>query len=144
MDYAFASPRRPIATLPSYASLMTTTDSAGRAWSYLASEENYRFVRELQEKNLIVPVVGDFGGPKAIKAIGAYLKSQSISTRVFYISNVEDYLQPTWANYLANLAALPQDNSTLLIRFDPAMDKPSTSLRLMKDTPKAWPGRSWK
>lgn len=143
MDYAFASPRRPVATLPSYYNLMVATDKQGKAWSYLSSEENYRFVREMQQKNLIVPLVGDFGGPKAIKAVGAYLKSHGASTRLFYISNVEDYLQPTWVNYLSNLAALPQDDSTLLIKFDPNMDAPITSLRLMKATPPAWPGRSW-
>jgi hypothetical protein len=143
MDYAFSSPRRPVATLPSYYNLMVATDKQGKAWSYLASEENYRFVRDMQQKNLIVPLVGDFAGPKAIKAIGAYLKTHSASTRLFYISNVEDYLQPSWANYLSNLAALPQDDSTLLIRFDPNMNAPVTSLRLMKETPKTWPGRNW-
>ena len=144
MDYGFGSPRRPVATLPSYYALMVATDGKGKGWSYLATEDNYRFVREMQQRNLIVPLVGDFGGPKAIKAVGAYLKSHGAITRVFYISNVEDYLQPSWASYLSNLAALPQDDTTLLIRFDPNMDKPLTSLRLMKDSPKDWPGRSWR
>ena len=144
MDYGFASPRRPAATLPSYYNLMVSNDGKGKNWAYLASEENYRFIREMQQKNLIVPVVGDFGGPKAIKAIGSYLTSHGAMTRLFYLSNVEDYLQASWPNYLSNLAALPQDDTTLLIRFDPNMDKPITSLRLMKDTPKNWPGRSWR
>ena len=30
---------------------------------------------------------------------------------VFYISNVEDYLDGKWATYVANLKALPQDAS---------------------------------
>jgi hypothetical protein len=144
MDYGFGSARRPVATLPSYYTLMVATDGKGKAWSYLASEDNYRFVREMQQRNLIVPLVGDFGGPKAIKAVGAYLKNHGATTRVFYVSNVEDYLQASWASYLSNLAALPQDDTTLLIRFDPNMDKPITSLRLMKDSPRDWPGRSWR
>jgi hypothetical protein len=144
MDYGFASPRRPVATLPSYYNLMVSNDGKGKNWAYLATEESYRMIREMQQKNLIVPLVGDFGGPKAIKAVGAYLKSHGALTRVFYISNVEDYLQASWSSYLSNLAALPQDDTTLLIRFDPNMDKPITSLRLMKETPKEWPGRSWR
>jgi hypothetical protein len=143
MDYGYASQRRPVATLPSYYNLMVATDGRGKNWAYLATEDNYRFVREMQQKNLIVPLVGDFGGSKAIKAVGKYLKDHGALTHLFYISNVEDYLQPTWANYLSNLAALPQDDTTLLIHFAPNMDKPITSLRLMKDTPKSWPGRSW-
>ena len=38
---------------------------------------------------------------------------------VFYISNVEDYLNALWPQYRANLAALPADDSTLLVRFIP-------------------------
>jgi hypothetical protein len=37
----------------------------------------------------------------------------------FYISNVEGYLNSLWPQYRANLAALPTDASTLLIRVYP-------------------------
>ena len=42
------------------------TDAAGRSRSYLATEENFRAVKDLEERNLIVPVVGDLAGPRAI------------------------------------------------------------------------------
>jgi hypothetical protein len=35
--------------------------------------ENYRFVRTMQQLNVIVPIVDDFTGPKAIKAVGKKL-----------------------------------------------------------------------
>ena len=43
-------------------------------------------------KNLIVPVSGDFGGPQAIRAIGAWLKSRGGTVSAYYVSNVEQYL----------------------------------------------------
>ena len=60
---------------PTYADLMTQTDGAGKFRSYLASESSYAFLRELETQNLVVPVVGDFAGPKAIRTVGAYLKA---------------------------------------------------------------------
>src|SRR5262245_35362867 len=58
-----------------YADLMVVDDGSGAFRSYLASEENFRFLKDLETKNLLVPVVGDFGGTKAIREVGKYLKS---------------------------------------------------------------------
>jgi len=103
---------------PSYAEVITTTDPAGHNWSYLASEENYRSVRELQQKNLIVPLVGDFSGPKALRAVGQYLKDHDATVSTFYISNVEQYLTPVTKlqNFYANVATLPLTSSSTFIR----------------------------
>src|SRR5262249_43555035 len=59
---------------PGYAALMTMTDFAGKNWSYLATKESYDRVRVMHQKNLIVPLVGDFAGPKTIRMTGQYLK----------------------------------------------------------------------
>lgn len=103
---------------PSYADVITATDPAGRNWSYLASEENYRSVRELQQRNLIVPLVGDFAGPKAIRAVGQYLKEHDASVSAFYVSNVEQYLTPVakLQNFYNNVATLPLNSSSTFIR----------------------------
>jgi hypothetical protein len=37
---------------------MAATDEKGRQWSYLASDEKYQAVRDLQLRNLVVPVTG--------------------------------------------------------------------------------------
>ena len=71
---------------------MIATDTASVARSFLASEENFAIVRDLQRKNLVVPVVGNFAGTKAIRAIGAYLKTHGAIVGAFYVSNVEQYL----------------------------------------------------
>jgi hypothetical protein len=102
---------------PGYTQLMTSTDAVGRNWSYLANDENYNRVRELHEKNLIVPFVGDFTGPKTLRAVGQYLRDHGAIVNVFYISNVEDYIQQAWAGYARNIASLPTDQSSVLVRW---------------------------
>src|SRR5438477_416213 len=47
---------------PSYADLMTASDHAGLEHGYLANEENFQFLKDLESRNLLVPVVGNFGG----------------------------------------------------------------------------------
>jgi hypothetical protein len=113
---------------PGYAGLMTMTDLNGKNWSFLATKENYDRVRAMHQKNLIVPVVGDFAGPKALRAVGQYLKDHGAIVSVFYISNVEDYIQSVWASYTGNIASLPVDNSSTFIRWSPGS---STTLQSM-------------
>jgi hypothetical protein len=139
MDYTYAS-ASPNNGLPSYYNLMVATDGRGKNWAFLDTEERYQFVRQMQQKNLIIPLVADFGGPKTIKEIGKYLKDHGALVSVFYISNVEDYLETTWKQYQANLAALPTDDSTLLIRFVP---RANSMLGRIADVPQRWPGTYW-
>jgi hypothetical protein len=104
---------------PGYAQLMTMTDGAGKNWSYLAAKESYDRIRAMHQKNLIVPLVGDFAGPKAIRMTGQYLKDHGTSVNVFYISNVEDYISAVWSRYANNVASLPIEPSSLFIRWSP-------------------------
>jgi hypothetical protein len=103
---------------PSYAQLMAMDDGAGRQRSYLATEQNFSFVKSLQSRNLIVPVVGDFGGTTALRAIGRYARSREARVTAFYLSNVEQYLRPagTWESFCANVASMPLDDSSTFIR----------------------------
>jgi hypothetical protein len=70
----------------------------------------------MEQQNLIVPLVGDFAGPKAIRAVAQYLKDHGATVHVFYISNVEDYLQAR-SQYVGNIASLPSDPSSVLLRW---------------------------
>jgi hypothetical protein len=103
---------------PTYAELMTATDAAGVARGYLASEDRFLFLKDLEARNLVVPVVGDFGGPKAIRAVGAYLKDQGGVVEAFYLSNVEQYLTQDgkWDAFCGNVATLPLDGGSTFIR----------------------------
>ncbi|HTL01517.1 MAG TPA: hypothetical protein VL243_04800, partial [Vicinamibacterales bacterium] len=103
---------------PSYAELMTAVDAEGRPRSYLATEQNYQVLRDLESRNLMVPVVGNFGGPKAIRAVGQYVKEHGSAVSAFYLSNVEMYLnqQNLWEAFCRNVAALPLDPTSTFIR----------------------------
>ena len=104
---------------PTYATLMTETDGHGEHRSYLATEENFRILSEMEKHNAIVPLTGDFAGPKALRAIGKYLKSHDATVTAVYTSNVEQYLfqsDVNWRRYYANVAALPIDAKSTFIR----------------------------
>jgi len=103
---------------PSYAELMMATDAAGASRSYLAAEDSFLWLKDLQSRNLVVPVVGDFSGPKALRAVATYLKSRSATVGAFYLSNVEQYLTPSsvWNAFCANVATMPLDGSSTFIR----------------------------
>jgi hypothetical protein len=105
--------------MPTYAELMVESDAAGMHRSYLASEDNYRTLRELEVNNLIVPIVGDFAGEKALRAVGTYLKQHNATVTAFYTSNVEQYLfqqADDWKHFFANVATLPLDSKSTFIR----------------------------
>jgi len=101
----------------SYADLMTADDGTGLERSYLANEENFMVLKNLETKNLLVPVVGDFGGPKAIREVGKYLKGVGATVSAFYLSNVEQYLSQDGKTgaFFGNVAALPVDESSRFI-----------------------------
>jgi hypothetical protein len=107
---------------PTYADLMTTDDGQGTQRSYLASEENFRFLKDLETRNLLVPVVGNFGGAKALRAVGAYLKEKKAVVSTFYASNVEQYLRQDniWDNFCKNVSTFPLDATSTLIRSERA------------------------
>jgi hypothetical protein len=106
-------------TMPDYSELMTATDADGLNRSYLASEPNYAVMRDLQTRNLIVPVTGNFAGPKALRAVGAFLTAHNASVAAIYTSNVEQYLfqqGDNWKKYYDNVGHLPLTPATVFIR----------------------------
>ncbi|HXT68660.1 MAG TPA: hypothetical protein VN700_02835 [Vicinamibacterales bacterium] len=103
---------------PTYWDLMVASDAAGNERSYLATEAGFTWLKDLQSRNLVVPVVGDFGGPKAIRAVGQYLKARGGTVGAFYLSNVEQYLylDGKWDAFCRNVATLPLDDGSTFIR----------------------------
>jgi hypothetical protein len=105
---------------PTYGELMVATDLASVPRGFLATEENFGLVRELHRKNLIVPVVGNFGGPKAIRAVAKYIRSHDAVVSAFYVSNVEQYLLREGGidQFCASAATLPTDETSTFIRSE--------------------------
>ena len=116
LRYSFPRQQSP-RWFPTYAELLTATDRSGLNHSYLTDEPSFRTLREFQRNNLLIPVVGDFGGDKAIRAVGRYLTDHMATVNYFYTSNVEQYLfqSDAWRRYYSSVAALPvNDNSTFI------------------------------
>jgi hypothetical protein len=112
-----------------FTTVMTATDPSGVERGFLASEENYRILRDLEGRNLLIPIVGDFGGPKALRAVGQYLKDHGATVTAYYTSNVESYLfnqnsgrggrgvvNGGATNFYQNVATLPLEASSVFIR----------------------------
>jgi hypothetical protein len=110
--------RAPAWYYPTYRALLLERDPAGRQASYLARETDYSFLRRLQVRDRVIPVVGDFAGPHALRAIGEYLRARGEPVTAFYTSNVEYYLfrERTFARFAENVASLPRAPEAVLIR----------------------------
>lgn len=117
LRYSFPRQQSP-RWFPTYAELLTATDRTGLNHSYLADEPNFRTLREFQRNNLLIPIVGDFGGDKAIRAVGRYLAEHGATVNYFYTSNVEQYLfqSDAWRRYYSSVAALPVNGNSTFIR----------------------------
>ena len=113
-----SSGRGPWRAMPNYADLMLSTDEEGHNHSYLATEEKFLFLKHLHAKNLLVPVVGDFGGSKALRAVGRFIRDAGSTVGAFYLSNVEQYLgqRDLWSSFCANVATMPLDGQSTFIR----------------------------
>ena len=103
---------------PGVAELMLSSDGKGQMLSYLATEENFNILRSLEQKNLIVPVVGNFGGRRALRAVGQYVRDHAATVGAFYLSNVEQYLRQDgiFSVFCANVASMPLDDRSTFIR----------------------------
>ena len=114
-----AKPVDPEAIRPSYRELMTARDVTGQQRSFLVSEDDFAFIKALHTKNLIVPVVGDFGGSMALRSIGDYVRQRGSAVRAFYASNVNVYLTRQQSQaFCTNLTALPAATGTSFVERD--------------------------
>jgi hypothetical protein len=110
--------RAPAWYYPTYRALLLERDDRGRQAGYLARESDYAFLRGLQARNRVIPVVGDFAGPHALAAIGKYLNDRGERVSAFYTSNVEFYLfrQGAFDRFAETVARLPRAPRAVMIR----------------------------
>ena len=73
-----------------YADIQAIDDGNGVNRGFLANEANFRAMKDFETRNLLVPVVGDFGGTQAIRAVGKYLKEQNVVVSAFYLRTSSD------------------------------------------------------
>ncbi|HXT16956.1 MAG TPA: hypothetical protein VN706_15050 [Gemmatimonadaceae bacterium] len=104
---------------PSFGQLILATDREGRRPGYLADENSYQLVRDMELHDRIVPVVGNVAGDKAVRAIGEYASEHHLVVSAFYLSNVEQYLmtrQGGFPEFARNVKTLPRDSTSVIIR----------------------------
>jgi hypothetical protein len=103
---------------PSLKDLVLQQDQNGKRGSYLASDDDFRFVRELHLKNRIIPVVGDFAGNHALTAVAGYLRAHRYTLRALYTSNVEQFLFQggKFPAFMENIRKFPVDDRSVIIR----------------------------
>ena len=119
LEIRYSSYHRPPRSIyPTYRDLLLETDLAGQQQNYFSGEDDFQFLKKLEEQDMIVPAVGDLSGPQAVKAIGQYIAEQKEKVSAFYVSNVEFYLarQGTFDKFVENLKSLPIDNRSMIIR----------------------------
>lgn len=119
LDIRYSSHHRPPRSIyPTYRELILERDLVGRQQHYFNSEDDFQFLKKMEEQDLIVPLVGDLSGPQAVKAIGKYVAEIKEKITAFYVSNVEFYLvrQGTYDKFIENLKSLPIDRNSLIIR----------------------------
>ena len=119
MDIKFTTHRRgPRPYYPSYRDLLLERDLDGHQASFMATEELFNVVRQLQRRGLVVPVVGNFAGDHALAAIGDEIRRRGLKISAFYTSNVEQYLlrDASFDRYATTVAKLPHDARTVMIR----------------------------
>jgi hypothetical protein len=118
-DIQYFVARVPNLRFPTYGELVQATDAGGEPHGYLATEQNFQMLKDFEQRNLLVPVVGDFAGDKALPAVAAYLREHGLRVAAFYVSNVEVYLfnqPPASQRFYAHLGTLPADEQSVLIR----------------------------
>ena len=120
MNYSASLDLTPIGggNAASYFDLMNQLSDTGEPLTYLGTEAKWAYIKDLQSKNLIVPTVGNFSGPKAIRAIGDYVRSRGATVSAFYVSSVEPYLKRagTFETFCESVATLPMTDASVFIR----------------------------
>ncbi len=101
-----------------YRAFLLGRDLEGAHGNFLNSDEDYRFVRDMQARNAIIPVTGDFAGGHALRAIGDFVRGRGDRVSAFYLSNVEYYLHPDGRldEFAENVRYLPTDSRSVMIR----------------------------
>ena len=103
---------------PSFRDMLLEQDMNGRYGNFLNNDDDFYYIKDMQARNLIIPVTGDFAGETALKNIADYTRKQGDTISAFYLSNVEYYLVPDglMPGFAENVKRLPITDKSVLIR----------------------------
>ena len=115
--HTFGRPPQPY--YPKLRDLLLATDAAGHTWNYLASEDDFQFVKALQGRDAVIPVVGNVAGPHAMRTMAETLAARGTDVSAFYVSNIEAYLfgrDGSFLRFAENVGRLPRNQHSVIIR----------------------------
>ena len=88
LDLRFSSiGRNNAAQYPTLEEMFLETSRSGKLENYLASEEQFQWLKKFEAENRLIPIVGDFAGTHALRTVGAFLKDERSSH--FHLLHVE-------------------------------------------------------
>ena len=119
LDLQYESLNRPSRrNYPTFRDLILERDLEGNQGNYFATEDDFQFVKSLHARNLIVPVVGNLAGEKALRAISRDIAARGERVSVLYVSNVEFYLmrEGSFEAFAENAKTLPRNERSVIIR----------------------------
>jgi hypothetical protein len=110
--------RSPRPYYPTLRTLLLERDLTGKQLSYLANEEDFQFVKSLEARNLVVPVVGNLAGDHALREIGRVLAERREKLSTLYVSNVEFYLmrEGSFDAFANTVKTFPRDSRSVIVR----------------------------
>lgn len=111
--------RAPQYDYPTYRDLLREVDRHSKRQNFLASADDFQFVKRLHAEDKILPIVGDLGGSVALRSVARYLNDTRRQVTAFYASNVEQYLfrsGSAFASFVDNLGRLPRQPGSVIIR----------------------------
>jgi hypothetical protein len=119
LDLKFTSlGRAPRDYYPNLRKLLLERDLTGKQLNYLASEDDFQFVKSLEARNLVVLVVGNLAGDHALREIGRVMGERGEKLSALYVSNVEFYLmrEGSFDSFAASVRTLPRSARSVIIR----------------------------
>ena len=119
LDLKFTSlGRAPREYYPNLRKLLLERDLTGKQLNYLTSEDDFQYLKSLEGRNLVVPVVGNLAGNHALREIARVMTERGERLSAFYVSNVEFYLmrEGSFDTFAASVRTLPHDSRSVIIR----------------------------
>lgn len=119
LDLRFTSTgRQPRYYYPTLRQLILEHDLEGKRASYLATEEGWAFLKDLEGRHRVIPVVGNLAGSQAFPAIGREVTARGERVSALYVSNVEMYIwrDGSFPTFARNAARLPRTDRSVIIR----------------------------
>ncbi|HWN67904.1 MAG TPA: SUMF1/EgtB/PvdO family nonheme iron enzyme, partial [Haliangium sp.] len=93
---------------------------AGASW-FLSDEAQFRWVADMYRAGRVIAVRGDLTGDLTVRDIATAARDLGLPVRVLYLSNAETYFPTYPASYRRNMAELPMDERSVVLRTYPTM-----------------------